>query len=104
MRPHWPEALELSRASVPYERLAAVDGRLEGAAARPVIVPETVVVDRGKVFVSEAFVAACETLGVSVQPAPSAKLSWGRAVRRGGPPGGVVTGCGSCFDELEKPA
>jgi hypothetical protein len=37
MRPHWPEALELSRASVPYERLAAIDRRLEGAAARPVI-------------------------------------------------------------------
>jgi transposase InsO family protein len=70
MRPHWPEALELSRASVPYERLATIDGRLEGVAARPVIVPETIVVDRGRVFVSEAFLAACETLGVSVQPAP----------------------------------
>ncbi|WP_439673369.1 hypothetical protein [Embleya sp. MST-111070] len=65
MRPHWPRTLELSRASVPYERPATADGRLESA-ARPVIVPETIVVDRGKVFVSEAFLATCETLGVSV--------------------------------------
>ncbi|MET9181876.1 Mu transposase C-terminal domain-containing protein [Kitasatospora aureofaciens] len=70
MRPGWPKVLELSHAAVPYERLLALDARLEGAAARPVIVPETVVVDRGKVFVSEAFLAACETLGVSVQSAP----------------------------------
>jgi len=70
MRPHWPHALEMSRASVPYERLLSLDQRLQGAAARPVVVPETVVVDRGRVFVSEGFLAACETLGVSVQPAP----------------------------------
>ncbi|MFJ9847591.1 transposase [Kitasatospora sp. NPDC101155] len=70
MRPGWPKVLELSHAAVPYERLLALDARLDGAAARPVIVPESVVVDRGKVFVSEAFLAACETLGVSVQSAP----------------------------------
>ncbi|WP_020550095.1 DDE-type integrase/transposase/recombinase [Embleya scabrispora] len=69
-RPTWPAALELSVAAVPYERLLSLDERLEGAAARPVVVPETIVVDRGKVFVSESFVAACETLGISVQPAP----------------------------------
>jgi hypothetical protein len=34
------------------------------------VVPETIVIGRGKVFVSTAFLAACETLGVSVQPAP----------------------------------
>ncbi|MGW4440790.1 hypothetical protein ACWELO_34580 [Streptomyces sp. NPDC004596] len=37
---------------MPYERLLSVDARLEGAAARPVITPQTVVVDQGKVFVS----------------------------------------------------
>ncbi|GAA2997290.1 hypothetical protein GCM10020229_07180 [Kitasatospora albolonga] len=31
---------------------------------------ETVVIDRGRVFVSEAFLAAAQTLGISVQPAP----------------------------------
>jgi transposase InsO family protein len=69
-RPAWPKALHLSRAEVPYERMLSLDERLEGAAARPVIVPETIVVDRGKIYLSQGFVAACETLGVSVQPAP----------------------------------
>ncbi|WP_079184950.1 Mu transposase C-terminal domain-containing protein [Streptomyces uncialis] len=69
-RPTWPSALHLSRAEVPYERMLSLDERLEGAAARPVIVPETIVVDRGKIYLSQGFVAACETLGVSVQPAP----------------------------------
>ncbi|MFH8520479.1 transposase, partial [Streptomyces gelaticus] len=70
VRSAWPAALRLSRAEVPYARMLSLDERLEGAAARPVIVPETIVVDRGKIYVSESFVAACETLGVSVQPAP----------------------------------
>ncbi|MGV9884911.1 transposase [Streptomyces sp. NPDC003006] len=69
-RPTWPVALHLSRAEVPYQRMLSLDERLEAAAARPVIVPETIVVDRGKIYLSECFVAACETLGVSVQPAP----------------------------------
>jgi len=58
------------RCGLPYERLLSVDARLEGAAARPVITPQTVVVDQGKVFVSSSFIAACESLGISVQPAP----------------------------------
>ncbi|MFI0264752.1 Mu transposase C-terminal domain-containing protein [Streptomyces sp. NPDC017056] len=69
-RPTWPAALHLSRAEAPYERMLSLDERLEGAAARPVVVPETIVVDRGKIYLSQGFVAACETLGVSVQPAP----------------------------------
>ncbi|USC45227.1 Mu transposase C-terminal domain-containing protein [Streptomyces filamentosus] len=69
-RPAWPTALHLSRAEVPYERMLSLDERLEGAAARPVIVPETIVVDRGKIYLSQGFIAACETLGVSVQSAP----------------------------------
>ncbi|MCL7494815.1 hypothetical protein M8I34_25940 [Streptomyces sp. MCA2] len=69
-RPGWPKSLHLSRAEVPYQRMLSLDERLEGAAARPVIVPETIVVDRGKIYLSQGFVAACETLGVSVQPAP----------------------------------
>ena len=34
------------------------------------VVPETIVVDRGKIYLSETFTAACQTLGVGVQPAP----------------------------------
>lgn len=72
MRPGWEAALAMSCSVIPYERLVSLDARLEGAAARPVITPETVVVDQGSVFVSASFVAACESLGVSVQPAPPA--------------------------------
>ncbi|MET7458458.1 Mu transposase C-terminal domain-containing protein, partial [Streptomyces sp. NPDC005574] len=70
MRPAWPEALAMERSVIPYERLLSVDARLEGTAARPVITPQTVVVDQGKVFVSSSFVAACGSLGISLQPAP----------------------------------
>jgi len=69
-RTTWPDSLRLSHAAVPYRRLLALDERLQQAAARPVVVPETIVIDRGMVFVSGAFLAACESLGVSVQPAP----------------------------------
>lgn len=70
MRPAWPEALAMEHSVIPYERLLSVDARLEGAAARPVITPQTIVVDQGKVFVSSSFVAACGSLGISLQPAP----------------------------------
>jgi hypothetical protein len=72
MRPGWDAALSMQRSVIPYERLIALDARLEGAAARPVIMPETVVVDQGRVYVSASFVSACESLGVSVQPVPPA--------------------------------
>uniref|UniRef100_UPI003571746D hypothetical protein n=1 Tax=Streptomyces cinerochromogenes TaxID=66422 RepID=UPI003571746D len=61
IRPGWAEALAMERSVVPYERLLSVDVRLEGAAARPVITPQTIVVDQGNVFVSSSFIAACES-------------------------------------------
>ncbi|MFK0256637.1 Mu transposase C-terminal domain-containing protein [Streptomyces sp. NPDC090445] len=70
-RPAWPDIVRMDHArALPHQRLTALDERLAGAAARPVVLPETIVVDRGKVFVSRAFTAACETLGISLQPAP----------------------------------
>jgi hypothetical protein len=45
VRPGWPEALRMSRSVLPYERLLAIDERLEQATARPVIVPDTIVID-----------------------------------------------------------
>ncbi|MER7485063.1 helix-turn-helix domain-containing protein [Streptomyces sp. NPDC126497] len=62
MRPGWETALAMSRSVIPCERLVSLDARLEGAAARSVIMPETVVVDQGAVFVSRSFIAACESL------------------------------------------
>jgi len=69
MRPGWPEALAMAHSAIPYARLLSVDARLERAAAKPVIVPDTIVIDHGRVFLSEAFLRACQTLGISVQPA-----------------------------------
>ena len=69
MRPGWADALAMSRSVLPHQRLVALDQRLEHAAARPVIVPETIVCDQGKVFISENFRAACASLGISCQPA-----------------------------------
>jgi transposase InsO family protein len=68
-RPGWPEALKMARSVLPYERLLDIDARLEHAAARPVIVPDTIVIDHGAVFISAAFRSACRHLGISVQPA-----------------------------------
>ncbi|MFJ7898743.1 transposase [Streptomyces anthocyanicus] len=82
VRPGWGEQLRLAHAAVPYDRLLALDARLEQAAARPVVVPETIVIDRGRVFLSAAFLAACESLGVSVQPAPPRSPTAKGAVER----------------------
>ncbi|GED88252.1 transposase [Streptomyces sp. 6-11-2] len=68
MRPGWSEALRMSRSALPHRRLLGLDERLEHAAARPVIVPDTIVCDHGKVFISNNFRASCRYLGISLQP------------------------------------
>lgn len=69
MRPGWVEAMRMSRSVLPHQRLLGIDERLEHAAARPVIVPDTIVCDHGKVFVSRNFRASCRFLGINFQPA-----------------------------------
>ena len=68
MRPGWADALAMSRSALPWQRLLDIDARLEHAAARPVIIPETIVVDQGKVFISRDFRASCNFLGINFQP------------------------------------
>lgn len=68
MRPGWPEILHDSHSVIPYERLLSIDERFANAAAKPVIIPETVNCDRGRVYLSDTFMRACVTLGISVQP------------------------------------
>jgi putative transposase len=68
MRPGWADALRMSRSVLPHRRPAAIDQRLQHAAARPVIVPETIVCDHGMVYMSQAFRSACRALGISLQP------------------------------------
>ncbi|MGW2426292.1 transposase [Streptomyces sp. NPDC001709] len=72
LRPAWAEVLAMASSVIPYERLLSIDARMQGAAARPVIFPSTVVIDQGKVFISQCFLAAAEHLGISVQPCPPA--------------------------------
>jgi len=68
MRPGWAEALRMSHSVLPHSRLLALDQRLEHAAARPVIMPETIVCDHGKAFISHNFRSACQQLGINFQP------------------------------------
>lgn len=69
MRPGWSDALRMSRSVLPHRRLTEIDQRLADAAARPVIAPETIVVDHGKAYLSKTFRSACLSLGINLQPA-----------------------------------
>ena len=69
MRPGWASALAMSASRLPHDRLLSIDARMAKAAAKPVIVPDTIVIDGGHVFISETFTRACERLGISVQRA-----------------------------------
>lgn len=68
MRPGWVDALRMSRSVLPHHRLTEVDERLEHAAARPVIVPEAIVCDHGKAYISRTFQSACRAMGINFQP------------------------------------
>jgi putative transposase len=68
MRPGWAAALRMSASRLPHARLVDLDTRMQLAAAKPVIVPDTIVIDHGKVFVSDTFTRACNSLGISIQP------------------------------------
>jgi len=68
MRPGWSDALAMSRSVLPHRRLTTIDERLQHAAARPVIVPETIVCDHGMVYMSQTFRSACRAMGINFQP------------------------------------
>jgi transposase InsO family protein len=69
MRPGWAEGLRMAASRIPHAQLVDIDTRMAQAAAKPVIVPDTIVIDHGRVFVSEVFTRTCDRLGISVQPA-----------------------------------
>ncbi|NEC06972.1 Mu transposase C-terminal domain-containing protein [Streptomyces sp. SID7909] len=69
MRPGWAASLRMAASRMPHKQLLDVDARMQQAAARPVIVPDTIVIDGGKVFLSDTFTRACNRLGISVQRA-----------------------------------
>ncbi|HEY7813169.1 MAG TPA: hypothetical protein VIC62_08030, partial [Nakamurella sp.] len=69
LRPGWPETLLMTQSALPFDRLVGIDARFELAQALPVILPDTLVCDRGSVYMAETFRRACRHLGISVQPA-----------------------------------
>ncbi len=69
MRPGWSEAVTMAASALPFQAMRSVDERLENAAAKPVIMPETIVCDHGKAYISHTFKNACRSLGISFQPA-----------------------------------
>lgn len=67
----WPPQAVWPEHGVPRSVLIdveAVDGPFLGAAS-PAIVPETIVIDHGKIYVSEHMTSVCQRLGISIQPA-----------------------------------
>jgi putative transposase len=60
--------IDCATRTIPAAVLRPSTKRLEHAAARPVIVPETIVCDHGMVYMSQAFRSACRALGISFQP------------------------------------
>ncbi|MEU0354355.1 hypothetical protein [Streptomyces cyaneofuscatus] len=69
VRPGWAPQTFMEGSDLPYEQLLAVDERFAGAAARPVIRPETLVVDHGSPFVSADFTRSCNAAGIEVREA-----------------------------------
>ncbi|MGW4018244.1 Mu transposase C-terminal domain-containing protein, partial [Rhodococcus ruber] len=69
MRPGWPQAVSMAYSALPYRVMRSIDARLENAAARPVIMPETIVYDHGSVYLSSTFRSACHGFGINAQPA-----------------------------------
>ncbi|MCH9733543.1 MAG: transposase [Actinomycetia bacterium] len=68
----WPPAAAWPEHGVPRSVLLdrhAIDRPQAGARSGPAIVPETIVVDHGKIYVSEHLTSTCERMGISIQPA-----------------------------------
>lgn len=66
MQPGWPESLAYSRSILPAGMLPDDDEAHSQIAAKPVIVPESITMDRGKAFKSTTFVSACERLQINL--------------------------------------
>ena len=69
MREGWPENARWPYVGVPENvviELLQTDAP-DGLANGPIVNPEAVVIDRGKVFLSQAFIDGCKRLGISIQ-------------------------------------
>lgn len=69
MRPGWNGTMNWAYAGVPESILVELGGDPSTPlplAALPFLNPESVLVDRGRVFLSDTFMAACRTLGINL--------------------------------------
>ena len=69
LQPGWMESVSFSRSLLPAGTICSESEFSDGFKTRPVIMIESVTVDRGKVFVSDTFLAACERLQISITKA-----------------------------------
>ena len=67
MRDGWPDAARWRYHGVP-EHLVVPMGDARPLAGIPVVYPETIVADHGRIFLSGQFQDACGRLGISIQP------------------------------------
>jgi transposase InsO family protein len=68
---NWPLHAVWPEHGVPRSVLVdrdALEGPIVGASG-PAIVPETLVVDHGKIYISEHLTSVCQRMGISIQPA-----------------------------------
>lgn len=68
-QPGWSTSVAFSRSMLPDGMVISDDAIHAALATKPVIVPESVTVDRGKVYVGSTFLNACERLQISVTKA-----------------------------------
>lgn len=69
MQPGWQPSVAFSRSILPVGMIEGDEEIRTSVAAKPVIVPESITVDRGKVYVGSTFLNACERLQISVTKA-----------------------------------
>ncbi|MEU9970429.1 helix-turn-helix domain-containing protein [Streptomyces malaysiensis] len=65
----WPRHAVWPEHGIPRTVLVDVEGATGPGLASPPLVPETLVVDHGKVYVSEHLTSVCRRMGISIQPA-----------------------------------
>jgi putative transposase len=69
MQPGWNRSVAFSRSILPAGMVEGDEEIRASVAAKPVIVPESITVDRGKVYVGSTFLNACERLQISLTKA-----------------------------------
>lgn len=65
----WPRHAVWPEHGIPRTVLVDVEGATGPGLSSPPLVPETLVVDHGKVYVSEYLTSVCQRMGISIQPA-----------------------------------